>query len=197
MNGQKDMLEPKDICKTARKVAGIKQKEMAPLLGVGVTTLWRWENGVHDPDAAYMMMCELILRLKQDGDGLELEVKPCLESIDVEKNSPKSCLLALWSLCDRKGKRYIVEEMAGTDKTLEDTPSGERGEAAVDATLSLLGDFEKSIRERVLKLAPDVQAQYMAALTDIAGGVGKLRLAREYERSKKESIEESGEGLSE
>jgi len=178
------MLDPKDICKSARKAAKIKQKEMAPFIGVGITTLWRWENGVHDPDAAYMMMCELILRLKQDGDGLELKVKPCLESIGEGKNSPKACLLALWSLCDREGKRYIVEEMAGTDAAIESVTSGERGDAAVDATLSLLGDFEKSIRERVLKLSPDVKAQYMAALTDIAGGVGKLRLAREYERSK-------------
>ncbi len=180
------MLEPKDICRTARKAAKIQQKVMAVLVGVGTTTLWRWEKGHVEAPDTYISICEIILRLQQDGDGLESKISDVLNGTDESKRSLKSALFALWAFCNEEGKSYIVREMSGADpKTSRniDIVEGDRGDASMDATMSMLTDFSNSIKDRAMKLPPNILDKYMDGLADLAGGIEKLKIAREYEQS--------------
>lgn len=196
MNGQNEMLEPKDICRTARKAAKIKQKVMAKLVGIGTTTLWRWEKGHIEAPDTYISICEIILRLQQDGEGLEIKVFDVLNGTDSEKRSLKSALFALWAFCNDEGKAYIVKEMSGSDVAASrniEIVEGDRGDASMDATMSMLTDFSKSIKDRVMKLPPNILDKYMDGLADLAGGIEKLKIALEYEQSIQKEKENTNE----
>lgn len=53
-----------------RRLRGITLQGLADTVGVDYTTVWRWENGVVQPNAKYIPLLEKALNIKWSDDLL-------------------------------------------------------------------------------------------------------------------------------